>query len=55
MNNSLRILLDRLKLRRDSSEEAATGIERGDGTCGFTAEEIDCAPRVVSVQPRKDD
>jgi len=55
MNMPMRVLLDRLKLRRDSSEEATAGIERRDGTCGFTAEEIDRAPRVVSVEPRKDD
>lgn len=55
MANLMRELLDRLKLRRDSSAEATAGTERQDGTCGFTAEEIDNAPRVVPVPPRKDD
>jgi hypothetical protein len=55
MINSLRTLLDRMKIPRDASDEATLGIERKDGSCGFTAEELDRAPRVVTVEPRKDD
>jgi len=55
MIRSLRTILDRLKMPRDSSDEATAGIERKDGSCGFTAEELDRAPKVVTVEPRKDD
>lgn len=55
MTNSLRTLLDRLRIRRDLSDEATAGIQLKDGTCGFTAEEIARAPRVVTVEPGKDD
>jgi len=55
MNALQRKLLDRLKMPRDASGEATAGMDREDGTCGFTAKEIESAPRVVTAEPREDD
>ena len=46
---------DLLTRKPDDSPEAQLGIERPDGTCGFTVEEMQAAPPATTEPPEEDD